>query len=42
MDRGELLLEHTPKMIISIYQKMIYADADQMIMIRNEIQHQIN
>jgi ABC-type polysaccharide/polyol phosphate transport system, ATPase component len=39
MDRGELLLEHTPKMIISKYQKMIYADADQMIMIRDEIQH---
>ncbi|VXD10308.1 ABC transporter ATP-binding protein [Planktothrix paucivesiculata] len=39
MDRGELLLEHTPKMIISKYQKMIYADADQMIMIREEIQH---
>lgn len=39
MDRGELLLEHTPKMIISKYQKMIYADADQMAMIRDEIQH---
>ncbi|WP_254175139.1 ABC transporter ATP-binding protein [Planktothrix pseudagardhii] len=38
MDRGELLLEHTPKMIISKYQKMIYADADQMAMIRGEIQ----
>lgn len=38
MDRGELLLEHTPKMIISKYQKMIYADADQMAMIRDEIQ----
>ncbi len=38
MDRGELLLEHTPKMIISKYQKMIYADADQMAMIREEIQ----
>lgn len=39
MDRGELLLEHTPKMIISKYQKMIYADADQMAIIRGEIQH---
>lgn len=39
MDRGELLLEHTPKMIISKYQKMIYADTDQMALIRDEIQH---
>lgn len=37
MDRGELLLEHTPKMIISKYQKMIYADADQMALMREEI-----
>lgn len=44
MDRGELLLEHTPKMIISKYQKMIYADADQMALMREEIRqlkHQI-
>ncbi|AMW28888.1 ABC transporter ATP-binding protein [Arthrospira platensis] len=37
MDKGEMLLEHTPKMIVSKYQKMIYADADAAAQVRAEI-----
>jgi lipopolysaccharide transport system ATP-binding protein len=39
MDRGEILLEHSPKMIISKYQKMIYADATESERLREEIRH---
>ncbi|MGL5081239.1 MAG: ABC transporter ATP-binding protein [Microcoleaceae cyanobacterium] len=37
MDRGEILLEHTPRMIISKYQKMIYAEAEDAEQLRIEI-----
>ncbi len=37
MDRGEILLEHSPKMIISKYQKMIYADEAESERLRVEI-----
>lgn len=39
MDKGEMLLEHTPKMIVSKYQKLIYADAATAAQVRDEIQH---
>lgn len=38
MDRGEMLLEHTPKMIVSKYQKLIYADSATAAHVRQEIQ----
>jgi len=38
MDRGEMLLEHTPKMIVSKYQKLIYADDATAAQVRQEIQ----
>lgn len=37
MDRGEMLLEDTPKMIISKYQKMIYAEAEDAERLRTEL-----
>lgn len=37
MDRGEILLTHTPKFVVAKYQKMIYASSEQMDKIRQEI-----
>jgi lipopolysaccharide transport system ATP-binding protein len=37
LDRGEILLEGNPKDVISRYQKLIYAPADQVESIRNEL-----
>ncbi len=38
MDQGECLIQHRPKMVISKYQKMIYADAEAAKQLREEIQ----
>ena len=38
MDQGESLIQHRPKMVISKYQKMIYADAEDAKRLRQEIQ----
>ncbi len=37
MDRGEMLLYHTPKYVVSKYQKLIYAFPDKIPSIREEI-----
>ncbi|MDF0553156.1 ABC transporter ATP-binding protein [Kamptonema sp. UHCC 0994] len=37
MDHGELLLTHTPKLVISKYQKMIYAEPDKAEELKAEI-----
>ncbi|MBD1814584.1 ABC transporter ATP-binding protein [Microcoleus vaginatus DQ-U2] len=37
MDSGELLLAHTPKVVISKYQKLIYADPDQVLGLKSDI-----
>lgn len=37
MDSGELLLAHTPKVVISKYQKLIYADPDQVQGLKSDI-----
>lgn len=41
MDRGELLLHHAPKFVVSKYQELIYAPADKADSLREEIR-QIN
>jgi lipopolysaccharide transport system ATP-binding protein len=38
MDQGERLIQHRPKMVISKYQKMIYAEAEEAKRLREEIQ----
>jgi lipopolysaccharide transport system ATP-binding protein len=37
MDNGELLLAHTPKVVISKYQKLIYADPDKILELKQDI-----
>jgi lipopolysaccharide transport system ATP-binding protein len=37
MDSGELLLAHTPKVVISKYQKLIYADPDKVLELKEDI-----
>jgi len=37
MDSGELLLSHTPKVVISKYQKLIYADPDKVLGLKEDI-----
>ncbi|MEG4866949.1 MULTISPECIES: ABC transporter ATP-binding protein [unclassified Microcoleus] len=37
MDSGELLLAHTPKVVISKYQKLIYADPDKVLGLKQDI-----
>jgi lipopolysaccharide transport system ATP-binding protein len=37
MDSGELLLAHSPKVVISKYQKLIYADPDKVIELKEDI-----
>lgn len=37
MDSGELLLAHTPKVVISKYQKLIYADPDKILELKQDI-----
>ncbi|MDJ0557052.1 MAG: ABC transporter ATP-binding protein [Microcoleaceae cyanobacterium MO_207.B10] len=37
MDHGEMLLYHTPKYVVSKYQKLIYAFPDKIPLIRQEI-----
>lgn len=37
LDRGELLLSHSPKVVISKYQKLIYADPDRVEELKAEI-----
>ena len=37
MDSGELLLAHTPKVVISKYQKLIYADQDKVLELKSDI-----
>ena len=37
MDSGELLLAHTPKVVISKYQKLIYADSDKVLGLKSDI-----
>ncbi|MEG4286652.1 ABC transporter ATP-binding protein [Microcoleus sp. A006_D1] len=37
MDSGELLLSHTPKVIISKYQKLIYAEPDKVRELKSDI-----
>jgi lipopolysaccharide transport system ATP-binding protein len=37
MDGGELLLAHTPKVVISKYQKLIYADQDKVPELKEDI-----
>jgi lipopolysaccharide transport system ATP-binding protein len=37
MDSGELLLAHTPKVVISKYQKLIYADPDKILELKEDI-----
>ncbi len=37
MDHGEMLLYHTPKYVVSKYQKLIYAFPDKIISIKEEI-----
>lgn len=37
MDSGELLLAHTPKVVISKYQKLIYADPDKVLGLKEDI-----
>jgi lipopolysaccharide transport system ATP-binding protein len=37
MDSGELLLAHTPKVVISKYQKLIYADPDKVLGLKSDI-----
>lgn len=37
MDSGELLLAHTPKVVISKYQKLIYADPDKVLELKADI-----
>ncbi|MGL5065359.1 MAG: ABC transporter ATP-binding protein, partial [Microcoleus sp.] len=37
MDSGELLLAHTPKVVISKYQKLIYADQDKVSELKEDI-----
>lgn len=39
MDHGEMLLYHTPKYVVSKYQKLIYAFPDKIPSIREEIRH---
>ena len=37
MDSGELLLAHTPKVVISKYQKLIYAEPDKVLGLKSDI-----
>ncbi|MFM9265002.1 ABC transporter ATP-binding protein [Tychonema sp. BBK16] len=37
MDSGELLLSHSPKVVISKYQKLIYADPDKVLELKADI-----
>ncbi len=37
MDNGELLLAHTPKVVISKYQKLIYADPEKILELKQDI-----
>ncbi|WP_293128474.1 ABC transporter ATP-binding protein [Microcoleus sp. bin38.metabat.b11b12b14.051] len=37
MDSGELLLAHSPKVVISKYQKLIYADPDLVVGLKSDI-----
>lgn len=39
MDRGEMLLYHSPKFVVSKYQKLIYAFPDKIPTIREEIRN---
>jgi lipopolysaccharide transport system ATP-binding protein len=39
LDRGELIATGTPKFVVSRYQKMLYAPADQAQLVREQIRH---